>query len=132
MSDGYDRFDHSRRAMSPPDAFLPLKSLDVLILTMLAGGDRHGYGIRQDIVAHTEGALRPEAGNLYRSIRRLIDMGFVAEAATRPAPDAGDERRRYFRLSAAGRQALATELVRLRTLVRLAESRDVIPPEPAR
>jgi DNA-binding PadR family transcriptional regulator len=115
----------------PADAFLPLKGIDVLILTMLTAGERHGYGIRQDIVAHTDGALAPEAGNLYRSIRRLMDLGFVAEADRRPAPDADDERRRYYRISAAGQRALAAELLRLRALVRVAEVRGVIPPEPA-
>ena len=114
-----------------PDTFLPLKSVDVLILTMLTAGERHGYGIRQDIIDHTDGALRLEAANLYRSIRRLMDQGFVDESARRPAADADDERRRYYRITAAGRRALAAEMRRMRALVRVAEERRVIPPEPA-
>lgn len=115
----------------PFTELLPLRGLDVLILTMLTAGERHGYGIRQDIIAHTDGAVEPEAGNLYRSVRRLLEMGLVEEADRRPAPDADDERRRYYRLSAAGRRALAAEMLRLRGLVRLAESRGLLPPEPA-
>ena len=117
----------------PPDpaALLPLKPVDVLILTMLTAGERHGYGIRQDIIDHTDGTLELEAGNLYRSIRRLIDEGLLDESDRRPAPDADDERRRYYRISAFGRRVLAAEMMRLRALVRLAEARRLIPLEPA-
>jgi DNA-binding PadR family transcriptional regulator len=111
-------------------AVLPLKPTELLILMMLTAGERHGYGIRQDILEHTEGAVELEAGNLYRHVRRLEDEGFVEESGRRRASD-DDERRRYYRLSALGRRVLAAELVRLRSLVRLAESRRVIPPEPA-
>jgi DNA-binding PadR family transcriptional regulator len=114
-----------------PDAFLPLKPVELLILTMLAAGERHGYGIRQDIIDYTDGAMRLEAGNMYRSIRRLIDLGLVAESDRRPAPDADDERRRYYRIAAAGERVLTAELLRLRDLVRFAETVRLIPTEPA-
>ena len=55
---------------------------------MLSAGDRHGYGIRQDIVDHTNGALALEAGNLYRTIRRLEHDGLIDESGRRPAGDA--------------------------------------------
>jgi DNA-binding PadR family transcriptional regulator len=117
--------------MPKPDDFLPLRPIELLILTMLGGGERHGYGIRQDIIDHTDGALRPEAGNLYRSIRRLIDLGLIGESDRRPAPDVDDERRRYYRITAAGRRVVSAELARLRALVRLGERQRLIPPEPA-
>jgi len=105
---------------------LPLKPMEVLILTMLAGGDRHGYGIRQDILEHTEGRVQVEAGNLYRHIRGLEDEGLVNEA---PAPRReSDERRIYYRLTPAGRRTLAAEMTRLRALVRLAEQRGILAP----
>ena len=115
--------------MTRSDAFLPLKSIDVLILTMLTAGERHGYGIRQDILDHTGGAMQLEAGNLYRHIRRLEDDGMLEESGRRPAAD--DERRRYYRLTPFGRRVLAAEMLRLRALVRLAEQRRIIAPEPA-
>jgi DNA-binding PadR family transcriptional regulator len=109
-----------------PIAFLPLKPVELLVLTMLAGGDRHGYGIRQDILDHTEGRVAIEAGNLYRHIRGLEDLGLVIEGR---APRVGtDERRIYYRLSPIGRKVLAAEMLRLRNLVRLAESRGIIAP----
>src|SRR5262249_50194260 len=117
------------RSMAPDhDAFLPLKPVELLILTMRTGGERHGHGIRQDIGEHTKGALVLEAGNLYRSMRRLEGDGLVEESGRRPAADADDERRRYYRLTVRGKRVLAAEMLRLRDLVRLAEERRVIAP----
>jgi DNA-binding PadR family transcriptional regulator len=107
----------------------PLKHTDLLILTMLTAGERHGYAIRQDIVEYTDGQLRLEAGNLYRAIGRLLDEGLIEESARRPAAASDDERRRYYRLSAFGKRTLAAEMLRMRELVRLAESRKLIAPE---
>jgi len=111
-----------------PQTQLPIKPVELLVLTMLMAGERHGYGIRQDIIAHTQGAMQLEAGNLYRSMRRLEADGLVEEAGRRPAADADDERRRYFRLSAFGRRVLAAEMLRLRALVQLAEDLELIGP----
>ena len=109
-----------------------LKQTDILILTMLTAGERHGYRIRQDILEHTEGRVRLEAGNLYRAIGRLLDNGFIEESSRRPAPSLDDERRRYYRLTAVGRRALADEMLRLRALVRFAEAQKLIAPERGR
>ena len=108
-----------------PESHLPLRPVELLLLTMLAAGNRHGYGLRQDILDHSGGKIELEAGSLYRHIRRLEDSKLVAEAA---GPAAEDERRIYYRLTPFGRKVLAAELVRLRSLVRLAESRRIISP----
>ena len=110
---------------------LPLKPTDFLILLMLGSGERHGYRIMQDIAQQTDGDVRLEAGHLYRSLRRLLDRGFVDESEQRPAPDIDDERRRYYRLTPLGRRVLGAEAGRLRSLVRLAESQHLIDPETA-
>ena len=102
------------------------KPNELLILTVLAAGDRHGYGIRQDILAHTDGSVEIEAGNLYRHLRALEDDGFVAQAAA-PRSET-DDRRIYYRLTPVGRRALAAEMQRLRTLVRLAEKHGILTP----
>ena len=114
----------------PTEPTLPLKPVELLILTMLAAGERHGYGIRQDIIDHTNGAVRLEAGNLYRSVRRLMDLGFVSESEWRPAPDADDERRRYYGITAEGTRVFRAEMLRLRALVRFVEDSRLIPLEP--
>lgn len=95
---------------------------------MLSAGDRHGYGIRQDILEYTEGAIALEAGNLYRTIRRLEADGLIDESGRRPAASVDDERRIYYRLTSLGKRALAAELERLRALVRLGEERHIIAP----
>lgn len=103
-----------------------IKPVELLILTVLSAGDRHGYGIRQDILQHTEGSVEIEAGNLYRHIRALEDEGWVDEA--RAPRNETDERRIYYKLTPVGKRALATELARLRSLVRLGESRGILAP----
>lgn len=115
-----------RNAPPDPERLLPLRSLDVLILTMLAGGDRHGYGIRQDVLGHSGGRIELEAGSLYRNIRRLEDAELV-EAGRDPRGH-DDPRRIYYRLTPFGRRVLAAEMRRLRELVRLAESHRIIAP----
>ena len=101
-----------------------VKPTELLVLTVLAAGDRHGYGIRQDILDHTDGAVEIEAGNLYRHLRGLEDDGLVTQA---PAPrNETDERRIYYRLTPSGRRALAAEMQRLRALVRLAEKHGIL------
>src|SRR6185436_9894037 len=104
-----------------PQTLLPLKPVDLLVLTMLSRGERHGYGIRQDIVEHTGGRIVLEAGNLYRHIRRLEAEGAVEEAETKAGPD-DDERRIYYRLLPFGRRVLAAEMLRLRALMRVVEA----------
>ena len=111
-----------------PAYLLPLKPVELLILTMLSAGDRHGYGIRQDIVDHTDGRIALEAGNLYRHIRRLQTERLIDETEARALTSEGDERRIYYRLLPFGRRVLAAEVRRLRALIAIAEANHVIAP----
>ena len=116
-----------------PESLVPLKSIDFLILLMLGkNGDRHGYGIMQDVSEHTEQRIELEAGSLYRTIRRLQDEGLLEESSRRPAADLDDERRRYYRLTPLGRRVVAAEAARLRRLVRIAESARLLAPQGTR
>lgn len=109
------------------DRLLPLRSVDFLILLMLSQGERHGYGIMQDVEQHTEGGTRLEAGSLYRTIRRLTSERLVVESGRRPSPEFDDDRRRYYRLTPFGRRVVAAEAARLRHLVRIAEAAQLLP-----
>ena len=111
-----------------PGSLLPLKPVELLILTMLTGGDRHGYGIRQDIADHTAGRVVLEAGNLYRHIRRLQSDGLIDETEPRALAPDGDERRIYYRLLPFGRRVLAAEVRRLRALIAIAEANQTVSP----
>jgi DNA-binding PadR family transcriptional regulator len=116
------------RRSADPRELLPLKPIELLVLTMLSVGDRHGYGLRQDIVAHTKGQIALEAGNLYRHIRKLQNDGLLEETEPRPVAGSDDERRIYYRLLPFGRRVLAAELDRLRALMRIAEANRVLAP----
>ena len=92
------------------------------ILLTLAEGKRHGYGIMQEIERRTHGAVELGPGTLYRSIKQLLDRGFIAEVeeAEGTGSDAGKQRRSYT-LTPEGKVRTVEEAQRLRSLVRWAE-----------
>ena len=90
------------------------------ILLALAARDRHGYLIRKAVEQQTDGAMKLGPGTLYAAIRRLEDQGLIDESPWRPDADLDDPRRRYYRLTTAGRAALEAETARLQATVKLA------------
>jgi DNA-binding PadR family transcriptional regulator len=108
-----------------PDS--PLTPATFHILLALAGGERHGYGIMQEVAVLTDGKMRLGPGTLYRSIKSLLAEGLIEETAERPDPALDDERRRYYRLTEKGSSAAATEAARLAALVQVARSRHLLP-----
>lgn len=108
------------------EALLPLPRATFHILLALHAGDRHGYGIIQDVEARTGGALRLSAGTLYRTIQRLLEQGLITEPRKPDAPP-GDARRRYYRLTLLGREVARAESRRLAQLVRLAQGAGLLP-----
>ena len=107
----------SRDRAADAERHLPLKPIVFQVLLSLADGERHGYGITQDIASRTSARMRIEPGNLYRSLRTMLDEGLIEESAKRPAPDLDDERRRYYRITPLGRRVAAAETARLEVLV---------------
>jgi len=101
-------------------SFLPLSPATLHILLSLAGEDRHGYGIMQEVARQSEGQYKLGPGTLYDNLQKLMTNGLVREtAATRAAGTAGnDPRRRYYRLTPLGRSVLSAEIDRLGSLVR--------------
>jgi DNA-binding PadR family transcriptional regulator len=98
---------------------LSLRRVEFHILLSLAAGERHGYGIIQDIAARGESAV-PDVGTMYRALARMVDQGLIESADRRPAPDAGDERRNYYRITPLGVKSARAEARRLETLMRAA------------
>jgi DNA-binding PadR family transcriptional regulator len=94
----------------------------VLILATLSDGYRHGYAIRREVEASTEGTVRLGVTTLYRLLRQLLEAGLVEESAKRPLPQFDNERRRYFSITPAGRRALRTELRKLERVVNAARA----------
>ena len=90
-----------------------MKPVVFQILLSLASRDQHGYGIVQDIDARGALPRRLDPGNLYKSLRTMLDEGLIVESERRPAADLDDERRRYYRLTPRGRRAAEAEAERL-------------------
>jgi DNA-binding PadR family transcriptional regulator len=83
----------------------------LLILTALAGTDRHGYGVITEVERLSDGRLRLSAGTLYRALDRLVGEGLVTSAGE----EIVDGRlRRYYRLTDDGAGTLAEEAERMR------------------
>src|SRR5712691_7353184 len=87
-----------------PEDILPLTPAVFHILLALVDRELHGYGIMQEVSANTAGHVRMGPGTLYGTIKRMIAAGFIEESDERPDPELDDERRRYYRLTALGRQ----------------------------
>lgn len=98
------------------EGLLPLKPVELEILLALVDEERHGYGLVQKIAERTDELMRLEPGNLYRVIKRLLADGLVQESSRRAVSD-GEERRRYYRLTAHGARVLDAELQRIRALL---------------
>lgn len=94
----------------------PLKPVWFHILLALADGARHGYAIRAEVERRTDGATKLWPATLYGSIRALSERDLI-EALEGDADPDPDQRRRYYRLTQAGREALRSEADRLQALV---------------
>src|SRR6186997_2674742 len=100
-----------------PDALLPLRPVAYQVLLALADGERHGYGIVQDIGQRTAARMALEPGNLYRTLKWMLDHQLIEESDRRPAPDLDDQRRRYYRITRFGWRVGVAETSRLEALV---------------
>ena len=109
------------------DELLPLPPATFHILLAVAGEDRHGYAIIQDVAVRTGGELKLSAGTLYRSIQRMLEQGLLFETRERPAPEEDDERRRYYRITPLGTAVAKAEARRLGQLVKMARAVGLAP-----
>src|SRR5438874_10289787 len=99
--------------------FLPLSPAELHILLALAGEDRHGYGIMQEVARQSSGQYKLGPGTLYDNLQKLTDQGMVKDAPQRSASD--DPRRRYYRLTPFGRSVLLADIARLESVIREAK-----------
>jgi len=103
----------------------PLTPAVFHVMLALADGEKHGYGIMQEVAAETENKIVMGPGTLYGTLKRMLEAGQIQEAETRPDPQLDDQRRRYYRLTEQGRRAATAEAERLRALVRAARTKSL-------
>jgi DNA-binding PadR family transcriptional regulator len=106
-----------------PHELLPLRPVAYQVLLALADGERHGYGIVRDISQRTAARMNLEPGNLYRTLKWMLDHQMIEESDRRPAPDLDDERRRYYRMTRFGWRVGVSETARLEALVAEAKTK---------
>jgi DNA-binding PadR family transcriptional regulator len=105
---------------------LPLTPLTMALLMALAKGDSHGYSLMQDVRKRTSGRVSPGTGSLYAALDRLMDGGLIEESRDRPGPEE-DQRRRYYRITAAGRRVARAEAQRMLEVVEDAKRAHLLP-----
>ena len=110
------------------DTHLPLAPRDLLILSVLAEGPLHGYGIIKAVEARSESGVLLDPAHLYRVLRRMRRLEWIREAGGQEVPSEGDgndsphtARRRTYQVTPQGRALLAAELARLERLLRQAQ-----------
>ncbi len=90
-------------------------SAEMVVLAMLEDRQRHGYEIAKVIETRSGGAITFQAASLYPILYRLEKRGLIEG---RWVEKAGERRRRFYRLTAAGRDVLKRQRSFWREFVR--------------
>ncbi len=111
---------------TPRSAPEPLTPPVLHILLALVDEDRHGLGIADHVQAFTNGRIALGPGTLYGAIKRLLDSGLITDVRDRPSRGDDDPRRRYYRLTPAGRRTVEAEARALAQVVDVARLKRVL------
>ena len=114
------------KAKNDHEEMLPLTPAVFHVLLALAGGERHGYAIMQEVSEHTGGRIKMGPGTLYGTIKRLIEARLIEESDERPDAESDDERRRYYRLTGVGQRVAKAEAQRYADMVAVARGKRLI------
>ena len=107
-------------------AVLPLTAVAVQILLALSDRERHGLGIADEIASTTDGRMTLGPGTLYGAMKRLLELGLVAEPADIPTGESADPRRRYYHITPLGRRALALEARAMADVLHVVKAKRVL------
>ena len=110
----------------PKQKLNPLPSAAFQILLSLVDEDLHGYGIMRQVADQSDGRMRLGPGTLYSSIKTLLEAKLIEEVEVRADERLGNERRRYYRLTSAGRKMVRSEAERIADLLRVARSKKIL------
>ena len=104
----------------------PLPAAAFQIMLALSDGELHGYAIMREVEEQSGGRLRLGPGTLYGSIQALLE-GKLIEEVDRPGDtEEHRERRRYYRLTVAGRKRTRSEAERMADVLRVARARKIL------
>ncbi len=78
-------------------------------LAPLVNDDLHGYAIMRQVADQTDGRMRLGPGTLYSSIQTLLEAELIDQVDSREDTRLGPERRRYYRITSAGRKLARSE-----------------------
>jgi DNA-binding PadR family transcriptional regulator len=87
---------------------------NLLVLSSLADGPKHGYAMMEDIETFSSQRLGP--GTLYGAIARLEEKGWIRALEV-------DDRRKPYRITAEGKKELQSQLAALGKIVKTGEGR---------
>ncbi len=96
----------------------PMSESYYYILLCLAKGANHGYGIMQQTKELSGGDVVIGSGTMYGATNNMIKKGWITEIMSN---EPGLERRRLYQLTESGREALRTEIGRLKRMLENAE-----------
>lgn len=105
------------------DDLLPLTPTVFHVLVAVASGPRHGYAVAQEVEELTQGRIVMGPGTLYGSLRRMQDAGLLVETDNPGDEGQHAERRRYYKLTPLGSEALRAESERLTRALAVAQER---------
>jgi DNA-binding PadR family transcriptional regulator len=104
----------------------PLPAAAFQIMLSLADGDLHGYAIMRQVEEQTGGRLRLGPGTLYGSIQALLQGKLIEEVYRSEETEDRQERRRYYKLTAAGRKLARSEAEKMADVLRVARARKIL------
>lgn len=108
----------------------PLKPAHHLILLLLAEEPTYGVALMERLDDRSEGAIRLNAGSLYRTIGTLVADGLVEPLAEESRPDGAGAPRKLYATTPAGRDALRIEARRQVALLDTARALDLLEETP--
>ena len=89
------------------------------IMLALGNDALHGYAIMQSLADRSNGQIRLLPGTLYSTLKKLLAEGHVEECSAPKGAESDDTRRRYYRVTKAGKAAMKAQTERLALLVKL-------------
>jgi DNA-binding PadR family transcriptional regulator len=98
------------------------------ILLSLLDRELHGYAIILDVEARTDGEIALTASTLYAAVQRMVAAGLIQEVHRPPEREPDERHRRYYAITAAGRETAASEARRLERLTASARQKRLLPP----